>query len=489
MKILIAQVSHETNTFSVARTDFEVFSSGGFFIENEMIDSFRDASDYITGMIHAAEEQNVELVPTIAIGAAGPLLLKDCLERVMFELLSRIERHKNDIDGLCLNLHGAGCAEGIDDLESYILREIRQIVGMEIPITVCLDLHGNIFPEMLSYATTAFGIKEYPHTDCVECGYLAMDTLIKIIQGKLRAKTAYARVPILLPPRITCTFQQPFLSVTEYIKAYKNQHALVDVSLFHGFTYADIPYCSASVLVTSENGDEQFHAQKVAEYVFSRRQEFVPTCYSASEAVDIALSAKGEGFAVINESSDNPGSGTPGDGTHLLAEMLKRDIPKSIFGYVVDAAAAQLLHQHTVGETVQFYLGGKTDTIHGAPLNLSAQICALSDGDFTFTSPVLKGLKFSLGKCARVRCGQVEIIIGSIHNQTYDDRPFMVTGADITEYDLIALKSANHFRAFFEPLAKIIVPADPPGISSSNLFLLNFKNVLRPIFPLDKDFS
>ena len=48
------------------------------------------------------------------------------------------------MDGICLGLHGAGVAEETDDLEAYTLEKVREIVGDDMPITVTLDLHGNI---------------------------------------------------------------------------------------------------------------------------------------------------------------------------------------------------------------------------------------------------------------------------------------------------------------------------------------------------------
>lgn len=132
-------------------------------------------------MIACARENNVGMIPSISTEIAMPRLSTDCLNQCMHQILEDLNACKDEIDGICFVLHGAGCAVGIDDLETYVLQEFRKVVGPDMPITVPLDLHGNLTQEKLPLADAFFSIKEYPHTDCAECGYLAMKTLIDII--------------------------------------------------------------------------------------------------------------------------------------------------------------------------------------------------------------------------------------------------------------------------------------------------------------------
>jgi len=71
--------------------------------------------------------------------------------------------------------------------------------------------------------------------------------------------------------------------------------------------------------------------------------------------------------------------------------------------------------------------------------------------------------------------------------QTFDDRPFAVTGADLEKYRIVGLKSSVHFRAFFQPRAKAIVIADLPGIHMANFHQLSYKKIRRPVYPLDPE--
>ena len=64
---------------------------------------------------------------------------------------------------------------------------------------------------------------------------------------------------------------------------------------------------------------------------------------------------------------------------------------------------------------------------------------------------------------------------------------FRMAGAALENYKIVGLKSMNHFRGYFAPLADAIITADTPGARPANLNLYPYQNVNRPIYPLDAD--
>lgn len=489
MKILFGMLGHESNTFSSEIGDFKRWAPNGWSVGEDIFTDFSNVPDYPCGMIKAAAEYGVELIPTVALLNAGPKLSKECAEYTVGEIVKVVKARKGEYDGICLALHGAGCAETIDDLEAYTLRMVREVVGPDMPITLSLDLHGNISAEMLELSNGMFGIKHYPHIDQAEAGYLAMKTLIRMLRGETDPKTALVQLPILVPCSVGCSFNQPMKDFTDYVADYAAKHNLIDATLFHGFPYTDVPFVGASVVVVAEKGAKEAAAE-IARHVWDNRERLKVECLVPDEAVERALSElqkPGRGYVVINESSDNPGGGTPGDGTHLLRELLRRDLPRSIFGFIYDAEIALKAHEVGVGGVVSGFLGGKTDEIHGAPVAIrDAKVCALSDGNAVYVTPMYEGKPVCYGKTARLRIGQVEVIVAErLAQQTFDDRPFLVVGADITQYAVVCIKSTNHFRGFFQPRAKAIVTTDPPGIQTANFSLLDYKKMRRPMYPVD----
>ncbi len=192
---------------------------------------------------------------------------------------------------------------------------------------------------------------------------------------------------------------------------------------------------------------------------------------------------------VINETSDNPGAGCPGDGTGMLRELLKRNETGTIFGYIYDKEILDKAMAAGIGGTVSGLLGGKSDRCHGDPVPIeNAVVRALSDGRGIYLTPNKVGQVVNYQGLARLQIGNTEVIVaGTCANQTYDDRPFLLTGADINQYRIVVLKSATHFRGWFENRAKAIVTANTPGNSAENFAWFPYKKLRRPIYPLDPD--
>lgn len=493
MKIIFGILGNETNTFSSDIGTFERWAPNGWTTGPEVISRYRGSPEYAGGMIQAAEEEGVELIPTVALHSAGPLITKKALDYAMGTMCDMMAANLEGTDGICLGLHGAGAAEGADDLEAYTLQKVREVVGDKMPITVSLDLHGNISEDMVRLSNGLFGIKQYPHIDMAEAGYLAMKTLIRIIRGESNPETALVHIPMFTNCCNACTFNEPMKPFTEHVAQYAKEHGLIDATYFHGFPYADVACAGASVVVVAEKGQgAQKAAEELAHWVWDHRHALDVECLSPAQALDRALEElkkPGDGYVVINEASDNPGGGCPCDGTWMLQELLRRDQPKSIVGFIFDPEMAAKAHAAGVGGKVSGKLGGKTDKIHGDPVEVvDAEVCALSDGKATYVTPMQKGQPINYGKTARLRIGQVEVVVTSIlAGQTLDDRVFLVTGADINDYDIVSIKSTTHFRAFFQPRAKAIVTTNPPGIHTADYSLLTYHKIQRPIYPLDPD--
>lgn len=160
MKVLIGQFNHEANTFADGPVSYEQYTTRGIYLGQDSIRANEGTTNYLGGVLRACREEGIEVIPTCAYAAAAPVLSASCVEKMLSHILPVCEAHKEEIDGICMVLHGAGVAEGIDDLETYVLRKIREIVGNEIPIVVPMDLHGNVSEEMTELADGIFCIRK-----------------------------------------------------------------------------------------------------------------------------------------------------------------------------------------------------------------------------------------------------------------------------------------------------------------------------------------
>lgn len=484
-RIAIGQVGHETNTFSEVETTVEAFERFEWDEGEEILTRHKGVRDYLGGMISRAEELQMEIVPTFsAFAYPSGIITKETYEALKHSITERLEE-AGELDAVCLALHGAGVADGVDDLETEILKAVREVVGYSIPIVATLDLHGNLTKEMLNKADALLGVHLYPHTDSYERGMEAVTVTQKMLEGGLRPAMSLTRLPLMVPP--STTNLSPAKDINEACWEWEREPAVVDCAFFHGFPYADVPIVGASVLVVTD-GDKELARRvsaQVARKVWEAREDFFPPIPSPGEGVKQALKEEGQPI-VLNETSDNPGAGTPGDGTYLLRAMLEEKLEGACFAPINDPEVARIAHEAGVGSRISVSLGGKTDSLHGEPMPIDAYVKCLTDGRFVQSSPMWQGLEIDLGLSARLQVGDVDVIVCSVNAQVLDEQAFLLHGINVEDYKIVGLKSSQHFRAAFEDLAERIITVDSPGLSTQQLETYDYARLSRPIYPLDE---
>jgi microcystin degradation protein MlrC len=485
VRLAIGEFAHETNTFCPGLTEVQQFQASHWLSGDEIFEQHGGVRDDLGGMIAAGKRLNHEVIPTFATSTQpSATIAREAYDTIRDELIGAIQA-AGPIDALCLALHGAGSAEGIDDIEGQFLSDLRGVVGEALPIVVTLDLHGHTTPAMLAHANSLLYCHEYPHVDSYERGVEAIELATRIVNSEARPVMHLETLPMILPPATTTA--GPARTINERCFAWEAQPGIIDCALAHGFPHTDVPILATSVLVTTNDDRElaQRAARSVAQELWEMREAFRQDLPGAAEAVRQALEAANEPV-IVAEVSDNPGGGAPGDGTHLLRALLEADAPRTCFGFITDPAVAAQAHAAGEGATIQVSLGGKTDELHGAPIETTAFVHTLTDGRFRYTTPMGAGRQEDLGPMARLTIGNVDVLVSSVRTQTLDDEVFRLHGIDVTQQRVVALKSHQHFRAGFAHLAGTIIRCDPPGLTTSNLSQLPYQRIRRPIWPLDE---
>ena len=106
---------------------------------------------------------------------------------------------------------------------------------------------------------------------------------------------------------------------------------------------------------------------------------------------------------------------------------------------------------------------------------------SLHDGHFTEES----GEHARAGKTAVLVSGTCSIMVTEFPVSIMGRRVFEARGLNPIDFDLVVCKSPNGFRTHFDAICERVVAVDCPGSTSANLKSLPYKNVTRPIFPLD----
>ena len=486
MRVFIAMLSHETNTFSTIATDRRQFETRELRYGGEVLEVYRGTATCLGGMMEGAAARGLTLLPSLA-AAASPAgrVSTEFYESAKARICDDL-RAAGRLDGVLLDLHGAMVPEAVEDGEGDLLRAVRGIVGPEIPVGVTLDFHANVTADMVRHATLLHGYKTYPHVDMAERGREAALRVADVLAGKIRPSVAF-RQPRLLPPIASqLTARGPMRRLYDLADDMERDPRVVSVSVFAGFPLADIHDAGLSIYVAT-NGDAGLAAKladQLESVAWEHRREFVHRAVPVREAVAEALQLDVRPV-VLADIADNTGGGAAGDGTEILRELLRVEAPSATVACIWDPEAAAACTRAGLGATLTLDVGGKIDDRHGRPVTMTGRVSAVSNGNFVHKGPMLRGLPGRLGPTVVLQSGGVKVILISHRWQTLDPEMIRLVGIDPALERIVVVKSTIHYRAAFEPLAARIIEVDAPGLSSSNLERFAFAHVRRPIFPLD----
>jgi microcystin degradation protein MlrC len=486
--VLTAEMSHETNSFSLHKTGKQAFMAryalmGAAAIEERGTENTELAGFFDAGRVH---DWQITHVLSAAAGPSGKIRRK-AFDWLCEPILASIKYHP--FDGLLLGLHGAMGLDFCEDGEGELLRRVRSVVGNEMPIAITLDPHANVSEQMCALANIIVSFKTYPHIDMRDTGRQAGDILQRTMAGEIKPRTIRISRPMLEEVNGGRTDIGPMIERIAAARAYEEKNDAFAVSINAGFASADVAEVGPTVLVSGQ-GDFAAHAafaETIADDIWKRRFEVLNDYLSVDETAEIAAAYEPDkGPLVIADYADNPGAGGYGDSTELLRALLDAGVNNACFAPMVDGAVVQTLQTAVVGKPVQLILGGKTDPdFGGGPLTVEAELVSLSDGHFIGDGPMVHGLHGSFGPSAVIRVGGIEILVVTSPRQILDLQQFKAFGIDPQEKHVVALKSMQHFRAAFEPISGQIIVCDSGALCTPRYDRLPYRNVPRPIFPLD----
>lgn len=491
MKILLAMMSHETNTFSPVPTPLTRFGAGERPLEGPaIVDRFQNRGSTLAGMLSIALTRDVELITPIAAGAPPSGRVDDDAYQYMTDTICAAAK---GCDALLLDLHGAMVTESNDDGEGTLLARLRH-ENPGIPIGVGLDMHANLYPAMVNNSTVIAGYHTYPHIDMFETGQIAARILFSSLAGETSPVMAWGNAPMLPHVMRQGTDDFPNKELQARCRELEANGEALAVSLFTGFPHADIHNAGLSVVVVTDN--DETRAREIRDELlataWNNRESFVYKLEDLSDSIERGVEAAakpGEGPVILLDHYDNTASGGTMDTTEVLREILRQEIDDVAAFGIFDPDAVQDMIAAGVGNEVTVSLGGKfnMDALkeQSAPLEVTGVVRLVSDGRFTIKGPMGTGATMSMGLTAVLDTGRVEIVVISRHVEPYDLGCFESLGIDPMAKTFLMLKSRIHYRATYMTIAKEIVECAGRGVCTSDYDELTFEHVRRPIYPLD----
>ncbi len=491
MKILLARMNHETNTFSPIETPLASFGDNGPLYGDEAYQSVRGTRTGIGAFIDLAEAAGHEVVVAISATANPSARVQ---ASAYSHICDTIVAAARGCDAVMLDLHGAMVAENTDDGEGMLLERIREVLP-DAPLAVALDLHGKMTDRIINHADVVISFKTYPHIDMYETGEHAGRLLLDKIAGRAHPVMAWRRLPLMVHTLCSRTDLGPMHHAVNMAKE-AEASGMLGVSVLAGFSLADIAAPCISVVVVAD-GDQQAAektADKIADYIWENRQGFIyhsePLSTSISRARELAAQP-GSGPVLLLDHGDNCMSGGTCDDMHVLHEALAQGLADIAVGPICDPEAVEIMISAGVGQTVTLKIGNKVPLtqlgIHPISRELTGTISRITDGEYIMSGPTYTGQRMRMGRTVRLDTPAAQIIVTETPHEHWDLGIFEHIGIDPTKYSYVLLKSRMYCRPVFVPIAKSVVECDGGGVTSSDYSIFPFASISRPVYPLDSD--
>jgi microcystin degradation protein MlrC len=396
--------------------------------------------------------------------------------------------------GVFLSLHGAAIATGEPDPDGRLLATVRRVVGDDVPLAASFDLHGNVSAAMVEPLDYFAAYLTNPHVDTHERGAECAAALARMIATGERCARAFVKLPFIPPSVTQNTRSGPYGDIIAAGQAAAVGDVL-NVSVLSGFTLGDTPKAGMSVVVTARtSAAARETARRIATAAWADRGRYVPRLTSLAEATRLAR-AVGDDPALppllFADVADNAGGGGRANTVWILEAFHAAGVRGCTLGIFYDPPLAAEAHAQGVGATfVARFNRAETHPLSGR-FEARATVRALHDGRFVGRRGISAGHAIALGRCARLDLGGIDVVVVSVRQQAKDPVFLEALGVDIGTRRSLIVKSRGHFRAAFDEFFADdrIIEVDVPGLTTPVLKRVPYRDVPRPIFPLDDDFD
>jgi microcystin degradation protein MlrC len=489
MRVAIAGIAHETNTFSPIPTDLARFEDYGIVRREEIVAQHAKAHTTIAGYLAIGSEPDVEVVPLVYAWAnpAG-LISASTFEILVLELLEAL-RENGPWDAVLLAQHGAAVSEAFLDADLEIVSRVRDLVGPTVPIGVALDMHANVSAAMVERATIVVGFRTNPHIDARARAVEVARLIAGTVRGTINPTTAFESIPAVINIVRQSTLESPMREIMAAVTSILDQPGILSVTVAEGYPYADVAEMGMSCLVISDGSIEvaRAAARRLATLMWAARGEFQGSPVGPTEAIATALE-EAAWPTVMLDVGDNVGAGGPGHSTVLLQAALAAKVT----GFLVilhDPDAVDACIAAGTGASLEVQVGPQVEGIHGRPMRVHGTVRHIGDGRFEEPTATHGGFRFfDAGTSVVLDIGDDNVIVLT-RRLTLPTSLQQLISLGIAPQDrrIIVAKGVVSPQAAYSQIARRMLLVDTPGVTSCDLGRFDYRRRRRPLHPFESD--
>ena len=493
MRIAALGLHHETNTFSSFATTYASFSAasyGGILRGKEIEQHQRSSHSTFAGYFQAADEFGFELVPLLfAANDPSGTITRDAFDRLVNEMM-RLLTERGPWDGVLLNQMGAAVSDDFPDVDGEVAARARAVVGRDVPVVMTLDLHANISKKMVGHTQAIVVYRTNPHLDAQERAVDACEILLRTINGEIRPVGALEMPPMVINILRQDTREEPMRSVIADVEEANQRAGIVHASMAEGYPWADVHEMGAAFYAVADGDPSAARdaARWMAERAWSRRAELANApSLTPREALERAMRAP-RGPIVLLDVGDNVGAGSAGDSTCILAEAQRLGV-HLLLQSVRDPEAVEACLAAGVGSNVTLEVGGKTDALHGRPVQVTGHVRLIADGKFEEPALIHAGFRyFDNGTSVVLQTGDDHtLVLVSRRYLNTSRQQYYSVGVRPEDYRIVVCKGVVSPRPAFQPIAAEMLLVNTPGAASADLSTFDYRRRRRPLYPFEPD--
>ena len=372
--------------------------------------------------------------------------------------------------------------------------------GRAIPVVVTLDLHGNISDLHVDSLDLAVSYREDPHYDQHWTGVECADGLIELLAGT-ETVLANIRLPIVPPNVSLATNDGPYGDVIRHGQSLIDER-IMNVSILAGFAYSDTAKNGIHVIVTAcrsrdpEGARASEIAGELARLAWNERKRFDWDLTPMDEAVQLAAEVgrdRSQPPIFLVDLGDNAGAGGPANTLWMFRALHEAGAEDALVACFHDPGLVAQAEAAGVGGRFDAVLTGDGWVNGPTRYETSAEVLALHGGRCVGRRGIAAGRSLDAGASCLLRCGPTLITVNSRHTTMNDLAYVEMLGIEPGSFRSIVLKGRgssylNAWRDYF-PKGRANISVETPGRTSPVLTRFDWKNLPRPVWPLDRDFD